>query len=102
MCIIRKNDEIVSKLIKVNDWNAEMKKRINKNKIYDITLSPLDNSSVNITKFIEFHKTLEDHLNYQPIKWDLTLLDNLLNLYSSNKTLEKFKIYLEDQEKDKK
>ncbi|CAG8792890.1 13201_t:CDS:2, partial [Gigaspora rosea] len=99
MSDISENDE---KLVKVDDWKAEMKKRINENKIYDVRFIPPEDGSVNIDKFIEFHKTLEDHLNYQPIKWNLTLLDNLLDLHPPDKALEKFKIYLETQEEDKK
>ncbi|CAG8544390.1 10819_t:CDS:1, partial [Cetraspora pellucida] len=101
MSDISENDEIDSKLAKV-DWKTEMKKRINENKIYDVTVTPPDDGSVDIYKFIEFHKTLEDHLNYQPIKWDLTLLDNFLKLHSPDETLENFKNYLETQEEDKK
>ncbi|CAG8731984.1 9183_t:CDS:1, partial [Dentiscutata erythropus] len=89
------------KLAKVDDWKAEMKKRINEAKIYDVTLIPPDNGSVNINKFIEFQKTLENYLNYQSIKWDLTLIDNFLKLYSPDDTLEKFKSYLETQEEEK-
>ncbi|RIB15669.1 hypothetical protein C2G38_2191816 [Gigaspora rosea] len=99
MSDISENDE---KLVKVDDWKAEMKKRINENKIYDVRFILPEDGSVNIDKFIEFHKTLEDHLNYQPIKWNLTLLDNLLDLHPPDKALEKFKIYLETQEEDKK
>ncbi|CAG8820138.1 16703_t:CDS:1 [Gigaspora margarita] len=95
------NEEIDSKSVKVDFWRAEMKKRINESKIYDVTLTPPDDGSVDINKFIEFQKTLENYLNYQPIKWDITLIDNFLKLYSPEDTLEKFKSYLEAQEGEK-
>ncbi|CAG8725627.1 12622_t:CDS:2 [Gigaspora margarita] len=101
MSNIIENDKIDSKLVKVDDWKTAMKKRINENKIYDVTFTPPEDGSVNIDKFIEFHKTLENHLNYQPIKWDLILLDNLLDLHPPDNALKQFKTYLETQEKDK-
>ncbi|CAG8856905.1 18073_t:CDS:1, partial [Gigaspora margarita] len=101
MSDIIENDKIDSKLVKVDDWKAAMKKRINENKNYDVTFTPPEDGSVNIDKFIEFHKTLENHLNYLPIKWDLTLLDNLLDLHPPDDALEKFKTYLETQEEDR-
>ncbi|CAG8853513.1 26698_t:CDS:1, partial [Gigaspora margarita] len=93
-----------SKLVKVNDWKAEMIKRIKETKIYYVivTPTPLADGSVNFSEFIEFHKILEDHLNYQPIKLDLTLLDNLLKLHLHNETLKEFKNYLEKQENENK
>ncbi|CAG8847322.1 1283_t:CDS:1, partial [Gigaspora margarita] len=100
MSDISENEEIESK-VKVDYWKTEILRRINETKIYDITFTPPDDGSVNINKFIEFQKTLNDYLNYQPIKWDLTLLDNLLKLYSADETLEKFKTYLETQEEKK-
>ncbi|CAG8621808.1 15106_t:CDS:2 [Dentiscutata erythropus] len=74
-----------------------MIQRIQENKIFNVT-PPVGGDSVNINKWIEFRKNLEDQLNYVPIKWDLILLDNFLKLYPPDKTLEKFKNYLETQE----
>ncbi|KAF0530107.1 hypothetical protein F8M41_012348 [Gigaspora margarita] len=101
MSDIIENNKIDSKLVEVDDWKAAMKKRINENKIYDVTFTPPEDGLVNIDKFIEFHKTLENHLSYQPIKWDLILLDNLLDQHPPDYALKKFKSYLETQEEDK-
>ncbi|CAG8737349.1 24175_t:CDS:1, partial [Racocetra persica] len=95
------DEEIVSKDTspgKVDEWKADIVERM-KNNIYDSKPNPPIEGSIDIKQWAIFQNNLEHFVNFEPIKWDLVLLDNFLAKYSESGTLEEFKKYLEEKDK---
>ncbi|CAG8774181.1 9611_t:CDS:1, partial [Racocetra fulgida] len=83
---------------KVDEWKVVIVGRM-KNNIYGSKPKPPIESSIDIKQWAIFQNNLEHFVNFEPIKWDLVLLDNFLEKYSEGSTLEEFKKYLEEKDK---